>query len=824
MAVRRAHFARRLFVGTLAVMTLAGQLLQAERAPRAPAFSMALRDARVIEVDPLGPAERAGMRAGDVIEQVAGLAVPPGGRALPLLGRFAAGDTVALVVRRGVTRQAIDLPLSLATQRDVIWRFTLAAVGMFTLLTGLLVYLKKPRDLTLIFAGICYGLAYIIHPPLMPSGPWLHWLGELLLTSLTFLVPPLFIHFFLLFPMRRPWIEVRGHAPLLYLPSMVLLVLSQAWHAGGLPAGPGVRRLLVDLAETGAVLVWLAGIGGAIWLFIDSYRRARTDTARRQIRVVLWATILGALPMILVLPIRQIWPQQPFPADRLAVLSTILIPLGFGYAIVRHGVFDATLLVRRSFALTVLVAALVLVYLAISLFLRMLFHGSPSGPPMWASFVATGAVALLFLPAQQRIRALLVGMSAGERPDERTVLYEFGQALRGVQDRPAVVRATSEFLAEALGVERVAFCEPSEGGQLEMVYLYGVSPDGLARHRFSPSLSRRILQLAAPLERGDLETDLPYGYISPSDQAGLAAVDAEILVPIRATGAMGGVLLAGRRMLGDPIGPDDLRLAATIAAESAIALENAGLHARARAEARLRDEVQDARELQQRMMPAQMPQVESLEISGFSIPCEAVGGDYYDCFRTAWGEIAFVIGDVSGKGVPGALLMANLAGLLKTEARRRESPAQTVERINRRLCEMRRPERFITFCLARIDPLTGGLTYCNAGHAGCFVIRADGHAEEMIAGGLPLGIRPQANYQEGRLSLRSGDLLLLYTDGITERRNGEDEFGSERLHTLVARGRRRSARALQESILSAVHSHAPGPLEDDTTLLVVKVL
>jgi sigma-B regulation protein RsbU (phosphoserine phosphatase) len=141
---------------------------------------------------------------------------------------------------------------------------------------------------------------------------------------------------------------------------------------------------------------------------------------------------------------------------------------------------------------------------------------------------------------------------------------------------------------------------------------------------------------------------------------------------------------------------------------------------------------------------------------------------------------------------------------------------------------MQTPERFVTFCLARVDPLTGMLAYCNAGHPSPLLARTSGEIEELTSGGLPLGIRAQSSYEGGEALMRSGDVVLFHTDGITERRRKaggeEEEFGAARLQQLLKEGRLWSVRALQRSILREVRSFSPDPLDDDTTLLLVKML
>jgi serine phosphatase RsbU (regulator of sigma subunit) len=431
---------------------------------------------------------------------------------------------------------------------------------------------------------------------------------------------------------------------------------------------------------------------------------------------------------------------------------------------------------------------------------------------------------LVYVILQKRASALFRRVLAGERRDHRTVLYDFGRALHEPSTRRELIPLITDTIGEALRSQRLAFLESVDGERLEVVYIDGVPLESVARHRLSPLLSRKLMQLTAPTDCRDLETDLPFGYLSPLDQQVIDALATEVIVPLRSKSGLRGLVLAGGATLGEPPAADELQLAETLAAESSIALENAQLHQRMQAQAHWRREVDVARDLQMRLMPHELPQVDALEISGLTLAADGVGGDAYDCFATSWGEIVTSIADASGKGVPGAILMANLQALVKSEGARREAPAEIVARINRRLCEMQKPERYITLGLARIDPLTGMLAYCNAGHPSPLLVRADGRIEELAAGGLPLGIRTQAIYGGGTTVMRSGDLLVLYTDGIIERRNGDEFFGGERLYDLVREHRRRSARGLQDLVLSAVRGFAATPLDDDTTLLVVKLL
>jgi len=548
------------------------------------------------------------------------------------------------------------------------------------------------------------------------------------------------------------------------------------------------------------------------------------------VRVILWGTILGTLPLVILVAVFHLWPSAALPGIRLAALSVVLIPLSFGYAIVRHGLFDATLILRRSLAFSALGIFLVLAYFAVQLVLGSLLPPPQSTSPMTISFISLIVAALLFLPAQRGIQTLLSGVVGDAQSGRGDILHEFGRALRASPHRVQLVRVITESISEALGVQRAAYFERDERGVYEAGFLCGLPTAMLSRYRFSTSLSRQLGRLESPIDWGDLETDLPFGYLSPGDEGILAACGTELVIPLRAGAALNDLVLIGGPLHGESLTSRDRGLAETMADEGSIALAHALLHERASEEKHLQYEMDIARKLQERLLPKNLPQIESLEISGFSIPCRGVGGDYYDCFRTPTGQLVLAIGDASGKGVPGAILMANLQALVKTEGLRALPPWDIVQRINRRLCEMRTPERYVTFCLARVDPLTGTLAYCNAGHPSPLLARANGDIEELTDGGLPLGIRSQATYEGGETIMRSGDVLLFHTDGINERHRavsngaGWEEFGYQRLRELLQGGRRWSVGALQRSILREVRQFSPTPLDDDTTLLLVKML
>jgi len=233
-----------------------------------------------------------------------------------------------------------------------------------------------------------------------------------------------------------------------------------------------------------------------------------------------------------------------------------------------------------------------------------------------------------------------------------------------------------------------------------------------------------------------------------------------------------------------------------------------------------------ARRVQQDLLPKQPLAAGDLEISGTNLPCYAVGGDYFDYFPLADGRVAIAIGDVAGKGVPAALLMSKLQATLRGETSHEVTVPEVPERANRLLMEsMEGSSKFVTFFYGALEPGTRRLRYSNAGHNPPYLLRADGKLELLETGGLLLGIFPHAKFDEGVIDLNPGDLLVLFTDGVTEAEDRhKGQFGEDRLIQLLRDARAGDARTIGDRICQEVLKFSKGlQMADDLTVVVVKV-
>jgi len=238
--------------------------------------------------------------------------------------------------------------------------------------------------------------------------------------------------------------------------------------------------------------------------------------------------------------------------------------------------------------------------------------------------------------------------------------------------------------------------------------------------------------------------------------------------------------------------------------------------------ARKQAELNFALEVQQALFPRQFPTDGGLEFSGVCVPASGIGGDYYDVLKLGDGRLVFAIADISGKGISAAILMSNLHAVLRTLARAGRSPVEVCSQLNRHLFDVADGTRFATMFYAEWNLAERRLRYINAGHNAPFLLDARG-GQRLVASVPPLGIFYDMEYSLAEVALQPGDLIALYSDGVTEAGiNRGDDFGEARLEAVLTANRERPLTELQRRVVTAVHAWAGQELEDDMTLLLVR--
>lgn len=797
---------------------------------REPYLGFSQRQGTIDIVYPGGPADRAGLESGDRITRINGVPV----RQIPnIVSRMLEGGPdrgVFLVIERRAQERSVELLPEPLPAGELAWLVAHAAVALATLLVGTLVFHRRPARLTLPFYGICLGLAMLLFRPMAWPGPWGTrldvWVTELVSTAL----PGLLAHFFLLFPyeratlQRRPWL----HA-LPYLPGLILIVVSR--FGAGLPLlGNLANEERALLAQSGAALYGLASVVFSVLLFARAYRQTPLPTIRRKLKVVLIGTLLGLAPLGVVLALHVIFPGTPIPGDRIASLAIFLLPASFGYAIARHGIFETEVLIERSLVYTGVIAVAVLAYLVAYLGLHAWLRHVEGIEERLGAALAIVFIALLLSPLRGRLQVTIDRWIRPDRYDTAGVLREAAQWLQEAGGAAEAGRELLRAMRGVLRVERGALFVPVAGTDTYRLQARLASeeielpPADEPGPRLGRLLSDTLFGLGRPALRPEFEAELPYGWLPRPDLDVLGQLEARVLMPLAAGERRLGILVLGPRALRESYGPPELELLEGLRTHAVVALQSEKWKEETRERAGLQEELSLAGSIQQQLLPRKLPPLDRFDLAAGTIPCREIGGDFYDCLPVGDGLIALAIGDVSGKGIPAALLMASLQATLRAEWTAGGQPSEVIARVNRRLCGLETPDRFVSFFCGRLDTTRGLFSYVNAGHLRPILVRAGGEVERLGAGGLLLGILPDAPYAGEEVRLRPGDLLVMFTDGVTERGAPNILFREEDLAAVAARHRHLSAADLMGRILEVLESRTGSALDDDTTLLVLKAM
>lgn len=304
---------------------------------------------------------------------------------------------------------------------------------------------------------------------------------------------------------------------------------------------------------------------------------------------------------------------------------------------------------------------------------------------------------------------------------------------------------------------------------------------------------------------------------------GRAGTRSEIAVPIISNGQVIGALNLESGQLGI-YSETDAELLEAFAVAAAISIEKSVLHRQVIEKHRIEQQLKLAHEVQASLLPAGAPFVSGYDIAGFNLPAWDVGGDYFDYFPLTDGRLGIVIADVSGKGVPAALLMATFRAALRSEVRKDRPIPAIIEDVHNMLAESMDTSQYVTAVYGTLDPRSGAFTYVNCGHSPPMLIRAGGRREFLPTGRRALGMFGSDPAATCAVHLGAGDTLLLYTDGVVELTDARDiEFGAARLGRVLTESAARPACEIIGELLRATRAYAGRErYDDDFTLVVVK--
>ncbi|HSY03639.1 MAG TPA: SpoIIE family protein phosphatase [Acidobacteriaceae bacterium] len=797
-------------------------------------------------------AKAAGLAVGDHVESLNGAAYSGQAQWLTVMAESHPGDILDVEATRpnGTTATA-NLTLARpayafgkSSAMGYFWKEFLVAglLPLICLLIGYWVVLSRPTDRNawLVLVLLSFPSAMFVNVGLS-TGVGL-FLRGFWYQTINLAVCPALLLFGVYFPersrldARARWIKwiVLG----LYAAGTAALypVIYAEYYGGG--AGALLQRIdklaepLINGLNLLCVILFLL-------LTLDKLRTASTADARRRLRVLTagMSVGLGALILVfVVLPHYGITGNEArfYWVRYLGLYVFMVAPLTLAYVVLVQRALDVRVLLRMGTryamakASLFLFQAVLLSLVGFKLLVPALRDQEPTPSAIFGSAVFLALVLAMRFGIRKQMQQWLDRQFFREAYNSELMLSELSDEVRRFTETKPLLETVAQRICETLHITQIAMLL-RRGETFYLEEAIGVTPDGALVLPAQASSVRFMLNSNEPARLYRNDPDAWYLMAGTAERRALDLLNAELLVPLPGRNRLMGIMCLGPKRSEAAWSRTDMQVLQTVARQTGLALEVSELAHSLAAEAAQRErvnrEMEIAREVQERLFPQFMPDIPGGSVAGGCRAALGVGGDYYDVFPLEDGRVGLAIGDVSGKGISAALLMASLRASLRGVTL--DNPrdfAMLMHKVNRLVYEASASNRYATFFFAAFDPKTRRLECVNAGHNPPVVLR-NGEVIRLEADGPVVGLLPFAPYTEQEMMLEPGDLLILYTDGISEAMtHADEEWGEERMIASALAVRNKSATEILRTMLADADKFTAGaPQHDDMTILVLQL-
>jgi sigma-B regulation protein RsbU (phosphoserine phosphatase) len=867
MRTARLQFVLLALVATLSlvyyVAGVSSTLIQVygDRVPRNPTFhGIRLRAATGIREE----AAQAGVHWGDPIIAINGRPFTGYNILLEELGKSHAGDIMQMTIQppgKPARTVAVRLAPIYPTRPgllELISRifFLNVLFPLGCLLLGLWVVAARPRDKNAWFLfGILQYFCFIF------AGNQF-WPGAMFaFTSLWSVIgevtgPLSIMCFGIYFPERSlldlkfPWIKW------LLIGTLAALLPIGLFYAYGFDFSFATVAWVAPWMGAYSRVVMIVAMASIFIYFISIGQKASTATSpdvKRRLKILQAGSTIANTPLLIIVLIslftgRDLGDGIPPSIFLGALFIFALFPISLAYVVVVHRAMDLRILLRQGTKYALARSSLWFLRVLTGVLLALAIgHALRHNPVRLVDIVQVAALAALLLVVRFRTSKMLASWIDRkffrEAYSGEQVLGELAAQAQGFTETLPLIRTVSECISNALHVDRIAVLLRS-GDTFRLQYALGA--DTGAGVLLNDN-SRTIANLDLVKSPANVYLDNPDSWLlaaTDAERSALRQLGAEMLIPLRGRNRLLGVMALGPKRSEEPYSRSDRGLLQSVALHTGLSIENSELMRSLAVEAtqreRINREIEIAREVQERFLPQSYPVISGVELAGAYRPAQTVGGDYYDFIemkRAPNGHgpplLGIAIGDVSGKGISAALLMASLRASLRGLTRNCNGDlAAMMREVNELVYEASANNRYATFFFAQLDPLSRRLSYVNAGHNAPALIRrllAGADRPEIIrleAGGPVIGLLEYSEYEESTLMLQPGDILLAFTDGISEAMTADgEEWSEDRLIEHLAKCPDMPATALVNCLMEAADEFAAGaPQHDDMSLVLLKML
>ena len=635
---------------------------------------------------------------------------------------------------------------------------------------------------------------------------------------------------------RWPWLKWLLIAPIVI--ADLGDALSAAGQAENFRSWASVHALLLPLGKL-MLLFQMAAVSGFFFALGTKIGQASSDDARRRLKLLINGTGAALTPLFFLAIYGLVRGFDRIP-DKFWIpcfLPLALFPITLAYVIVVQRALDVRVVIRQGvrYALAQRTVRLlqIIAFSVVIVGAAMLATDPSRDRPRKIQAIGLGVLGVVFISrGSEKLRGWIDRRFFREAYNAEQILRQLSDRVRTMVETVPLLETVAKQISDSLHVPWVAMLVKDEG-RYGPAFALGFADPPEVSFETSGGTVEQLQRNREPL-RVYFDDPDSWIYREPSvtepEREQLSKLETQLLLPLAFKEELVGFMSLSAKRSQEPYSASDVQLLESVATQTGLALENSRLTEAIASEVaqreRLNRELEIAREVQEHLFPRNCPALPGLDYAGRCRPARGVGGDYYDFLELADGCLGIAIGDVSGKGIPAALLMASLQASLRGQTISGQTDlAKLMYNVNRLIFQTSPANRYATFFYAQFEPLARQLTYVNGGHNPPMVFR-NGEVLRLEDGGPVVGLFKTASYSQSGVILEIGDVLLLYTDGISEAMNASDEeWGEERMIEAVRACQCRPSLEVIDELMRAADGFAAGaPQHDDMTIMVIKVL
>lgn len=766
---------------------------------------------------PDGMVDRAGILENDVLLKIDGRTFKTAMEAQFYINQFRGGHEVTYTIFRDGKVLEVDVVLRKNANTQVIIQ---SIVGFVFLFVGFMVVYTNPFQymsrLFFYFMFVFFMFLFLnVSPP--PNIFLSRFMGILRLIFVA-LWGPSILHFFLIFPRKWAFLKKRRWLIFIfYIPALAIFAV----------------RMFVNIPNV--ILNAVIGIYmmAASASFFMHCSRITDEKEQRPLKIIKWGLLLGLIPLAALVFLNQLIIQiLGLRIVFFAFSMMIWIPLTFGYAVMKYGLMDVSIVIKKSLIYSMVTVTFVVFYILFVVGLGGTLASQLGFKSQLFNFIFIGFTAIAINPVKNRIQDFVDRKFYRKRRNYQKMLLSLSQELPTLIQLNKILNMVSETLKKTLQVEKIVISVFESENNMYRVYNKEGVPESCECDFVEDAggLSGLLIKRKDCISFYRIENDRDVSKLPSSDLHLLKEASIVLVVPMVYREELRGMILLGPKMSGEVYAQEDRDILLTVAGQTAVAVENARLYKQELERQREHEELELARKIQQDLLPNESPPMEGLEVWGCSSPATEVGGDYFDYIKKGTQSLLVFLGDVSGKGMPAALYMSKVQGMIQVAGAVYHSPKDIMKEVNRKIFEGIERKSFITMLSVLLDPGKKRAVICRAGHNPLLIFRArENRIEDVRPEGPGLGVVDGMAFdqkiEEVSVPFSTGDYFIIYSDGLTEAINPDRElFGEDRVHEIILKKEYSSPRELGELLMKSIGEYRQDAEQnDDITLVIVKI-